>query len=110
MRREIIHFQNDIILSCTKIQDFIAGHTFDSFLHDVQVYDAVLMNFVIIGEAAVHMVDEVRDNNPDIDWRTVVAMRNFLIHEYFEIDPKIVWETAQSDIPILLEKMKNLKI
>jgi uncharacterized protein with HEPN domain len=99
MSRDLIHFRNDIIECCKKIQSFIAGHTFDTFLRDTQIYDAVLMNFIIIGEAGTHFPDEVR-----------VAMINFLIHEYFEINPKVVWKTAHDDIPILLEQVEKMKI
>ena len=72
-----------------------------------KTYDAVLMNFAIIGEAASHFSEEIRKNNLEIDWRTIIAMRNFLVHEYFEIDPKIVWQTVKENIPELLLLIKK---
>ena len=110
MIRDFSHFQKDIINSCEKINEYISQYSFDSFVKDQKTYDAVLMNFTIIGEAASHFPEDVRKNNPEIDWRTIIAMRNFLIHEYFEIDPKIVWQTVKENIPELLVLIKEIKL
>jgi uncharacterized protein with HEPN domain len=110
MIRDFSHFQKDIIDSCEKINEYVSRHTFDSFVKDGKTHDAVLMNFAIIGEAASHFPEEIRKNNPEIDWRTIIAMRNFLVHEYFEIDSKIVWQTVKENIPELLLSIKKMKI
>jgi uncharacterized protein with HEPN domain len=110
MIRDFSHFQKDIINSCEKINEYINPHTFDSFVKDGKAYDAILMNFAIIGEAASHFSEEIKKNNQGIDWRTIIAMRNFLIHEYFEIDPKIIWQTAKENIPELLLLVQKMQI
>ncbi len=48
----------------------------------------------IIGEAASRIDPEFRITHPQIAWRNIIAMRNRLIHEYFDIDIKIVWKTV----------------
>ena len=49
-------------------------------------YDATLRNLELIGEAATHIPDEVRQNSPQIPWRLIIATRNRLIHGYLGID------------------------
>ena len=37
----------------------------------------------------------------------MVAMRNLMIHEYDDVDMKIVWDTVQNNLPpiiVILEK------
>ena len=45
---------------------------------------------------------------PHIDWRTIAGMRNRLVHEYFAVSIDIVWQTAQEDIPTLIETLEQL--
>lgn len=110
MQRNLSHFKEDIIKACTEISNFIAESDFDKFIKDRKAYYAVLMNLSIVGEAASHFPEDVRLKNPQIDWRTIVATRNFLMHEYFEIDPKIVWKTSTEDLPVLLKSMETLEL
>jgi len=110
MQRELAHFKNDIIESCNEIVFFIKGYDFEKFSKDSKTLSAVLMKLSIIGESASHFPEEIRLKNKQVDWRTIVAMRNFLVHEYFEIDPKIVWKTVTEDVPILLESIKKLNL
>ncbi|WP_394698594.1 DUF86 domain-containing protein [uncultured Methanospirillum sp.] len=42
---------------------------------------------------------------PDIDWSGMIGMRNFLCHQYFRTDWKIVWETCHCDIQNLKEQL-----
>jgi uncharacterized protein with HEPN domain len=36
------------------------------------------------------------------------AMRNRLVHVYFEVDPRLVWDTVRNDIPPLIHSLENL--
>jgi uncharacterized protein with HEPN domain len=55
----------------------------------------------IIGEAARGETAELREAHPEVPWRRMVAMRNVLIHGYFDIDVDLVWSVAQNDLPKL---------
>ena len=110
MQKELIHFQEDIQEACKEIFEFVKEYDFKKFNLDDKTYSAVLMKLAIIGEAASHFPEDIRIKNQQIDWRTIVAMRNFLIHEYFEVDPMVVWKTIEEDIPILLKNIETLKL
>ena len=62
---------------------------------------AVIRWVEIIGEAARGVSEELRQAHPEVPWRQMVAMRNVLIHGYFDIDVDLVWSVAQNDLPKL---------
>jgi uncharacterized protein with HEPN domain len=55
----------------------------------------------IVGEAARGLTEELRQAHPEVPWRQMVAMRNVLIHGYFDVDIDLVWSVAQNDLPKL---------
>lgn len=74
----------------------------------VQVW--ILHYCCIIGEAVNSLPEELLDLYPEISWKQVIGLRNRLIHEYFRIDPEIIWAVAEQDIPklrIVVCKMLN---
>jgi len=67
------------------------------------------MSLVIIGEAAVRLG---RDHavfiakHDDLPWRDVIAMRNRIAQGYVTLDFRLIWRTAISDIPQLLNRLE----
>jgi uncharacterized protein with HEPN domain len=59
----------------------------------------------LIGEAATHIPDNVRNNFPNIPWRQIIATRNRLIHGYLGIDNDTLWSIIETDIPSLLKEL-----
>jgi uncharacterized protein with HEPN domain len=86
-----------------------ADTTYDEFLNDRRMRQAVLYSFLIIGEA----LNRLRRRDPDIaerisDPRQIVGMRNALIHGYDVTDYPIVWRAIQETLPILREQIEEL--
>jgi uncharacterized protein with HEPN domain len=71
-------------------------------------YDATLRKLELIGEAATHVPDDVRESHPAIPWRLIIATRNRLIHAYLGIDDDTIWSIIQDDIPPLLRALDEL--
>jgi len=88
----------DIIEQIHTIQRYVAGYTREIFLDDPVMQDAVIRRFEIIGEAATLLTDEFRALHPEVNWRDIRDMRNFLIHVYDAVDMMIVWKTTQEDL------------
>ncbi len=63
---------------------------------------SLVKDIEIVGEAATKASEDCRREHPEIPWKNIVAMRNRLIHGYFEIDLDIVWKTVAEELPPLL--------
>lgn len=84
------------------IQEFIDGMTYKTFKADKKTTAAVQRQLEIIGEAMAQLSDPFRKKHPDFPFADAISMRNILIHEYFGVDPKVVWDTCRIDLPPLL--------
>jgi uncharacterized protein with HEPN domain len=69
-----------------------------AFTDDELAQTAVVRWVEIIGEAARGVSEELRQAHPEVPWRQMIAMRNVLIHGYFDIDVDLVWSVAQNDL------------
>lgn len=86
----------------------MAGATREQLKTDAKTLKAVAADLMIIGEAANHVPDEVQEANADVPWLVMRAMRNRVVHVYFDIDPTILWDTVQNDLPTLVDPLKRL--
>jgi len=87
---------------------FMDGRTKDDLAADRMLLLALVKEIEIIGEAASRVNSETRAELPSIPWNDIVAMRNRLIHAYFEVDLSIVWATLTSNLPLLIEQIERL--
>lgn len=108
-QREWRFYVDDMIGFAQKILLYTEGLDKDGFISDGLTYDATLRNLELIGEAGTRIPKAVREKNPDIPWRMIIATRNRLIHAYLGIDDDTVWSIIQQDIPVLLNSLQTLK-
>lgn len=90
------------------IEGYIAGSTFDQFQASKMMIDAVVRELEIIGEAANQISDGLKEQYPDIPWLKMRGLRNFVIHEYFAVNAKIVWDTCKQNLPELRKQIGRL--
>jgi len=91
-----------------KIQRYTAGMTLQSFAADELVVDAVIRNFLVIGEAARNIPAEVQRAHPELPWAQMQGMRNILVHDYDVVNLDIVWNTIQTNLPPLVAPLQKL--
>ncbi len=104
------HFYIDDMIDCAeKVIAYTDGLDQTSFVASRLNYDATIRNLELIGEAASHVPDAVRNAHPQIPWRQVVATRNRLIHGYLGIDNDTLWSIVEQDTPALLALLVALK-
>ena len=72
---------------------------FKAFVADEKTANAVIYNFLVIGEAARLVPQTVTDNFPEIPWRQIAGMRDKLTHAYFSTDYELVWKTITVVLP-----------
>ena len=81
---------------------------FSSFITDAKTMRAVELDFIVIGEAVSRIPEAIQETHPEVPWSLMRAMRNRLVHVYFEVDPRLIWDTIQSDLPALVTPLKAL--
>lgn len=74
---------------------------------DVLRYYGIVKNIEIIGEATRMLSQKFTENHPEVEWRSIAGMRNFLVHEYFQVDSDTVWNVIHSDIIELKERITH---
>ncbi len=106
-RRRDKDFLGDIKEAIERIASYTKGLTYKKFLLDGKTQDAVVRNFEIMGEAAKNISKELRSKHPEIQWKKISGLRDKLIHFYFGIDYKIVWNIARKELPKLSKQINN---
>lgn len=101
MKREFLDYVEDILGAMSNAESFTEGMTYEDFAKDNKTTYAVVRALEIIGEAVRKVPPSVRNRYPGIPWKEMAGMRDKLIHEYFGVNLRTVWDTIQKDIPTL---------
>jgi uncharacterized protein with HEPN domain len=107
--REWRFYLDDMIAFTEKVLSYTDGLDQAGFESSPKTYDATLRNLELIGEAATHVPQAVRDSASEVPWRQVVATRNRLIHGYLGTDNDTLWSIIQDDVPGLLINLRQLR-
>jgi len=98
----------DIAEAIQHVLDFTSEFDYDAFSKNIQTKHAVFHNFTVIGEAASKIPSEYKNLHPEVAWREIKSFRNYVVHEYFGLDDRIVWNIIQADLTRLLGLFKTL--
>jgi uncharacterized protein with HEPN domain len=97
-----------IIEAIALIQEFVASSTIDSFVDDEKTASAVAYQVQVIGEAASKIDQPFREQYPTIPWQDAIDTRHKIVHHYMEIDPEILWDITQRDLPELKRNLQSI--
>jgi len=106
--RNYIVYLKDILASSQKILRFVKSKSYEEFILDEMLTDAVVRNLEIIGEAVKHIPSSVRRKYRDMDWKKIAGLRDILIHEYFRVDYEILWDIVTNKIPTLRTQIRSV--
>jgi len=99
----------DALNACRAIQSFIAQRTFADYEENLMLRSAVERQFEIVGEALNQaQADEPELSNLIPDLRRIVGMRNRIIHGYDSVDDELLWQTIQTHILPLTQRLTEL--
>lgn len=108
MKRDYRLFIKDIIAAMESIEGFVEGMSFEEFMQDDKTASAVIRKFEIVGEATKCLPDELKEEHPEIQWKRMAGMRDRLIHAYFGVDYKLVWEAIKAEVPSMKLKLQEV--
>lgn len=91
-----------------EIKAYTAGMSQEAYEADRKTQRAVERDLQIIGDAAHKLSKALQDQNPEIPWNDVYAARNVVVHYYFGVNQKVLWDIMQNDLEPLLKKVQEL--
>ena len=97
-----------IIKHCRRIENKVAGISFESFSANEDVKEIVSFNVLQIGELAKNLSSDFLKQYPKMPWKNIKGMRDWVAHGYGTIDLEEVWKTATTDIKPLREYCEQI--
>lgn len=94
-----------ILSAIDRVLRYTHGKTHDDLVADDMMYYAVIKNIEIMGEAANMLSVEFLETHQQTPWKMVRGMRNYIVHEYFQIDDVVVWDVVENNLPELRKQI-----
>lgn len=87
---------------------FLDGADADSLRRDRKTRAAVLNAVITVGEASTKLSERLKAATPGVDWRGIKSMRNILVHDYRSVDPSLLVQVVEDDLPTLITQLEAL--
>jgi len=108
-KRETKLYLADALEAIDAVENYIDNLSFDTFREDRKTYSATIREYIVIGEAIAHMIEELEEKIPDFPWRIIKDFRNVIVHEYFGVDAEMVWDISNNELGKLKENLLQFK-
>lgn len=98
-----------IIDAIDEVFSFLSdGMEFNDFEQDSLVKSACIYQLGVIGEASNHLSEGLKNRYSNIPWREIIGLRNIIIHKYFGVDEKVVWDVIKLELPDLRSQCQGI--
>lgn len=97
-----------ILESITALEDYLVDIDKEEYLSNMEKQDSAERRLQIIGEAVVQLPQEFKNAHPTIEWDKIAGLRNRLVHEYFDVDHLIIWNTLTQSLPEFKKSIETL--
>ena len=101
----LIHY---VVEQIEKLEDYLKNETETSFVLNAMLYDACVLKIMVVGEYSSKLSRGFKAKYPEIEWRLIKAARNYYAHDYGDLTPERVWQTATTEIPLLKQQMEQI--
>ena len=109
MLRDWRLFLDDMADCCRKLMEYRQRTNRTEFDERGMAFDAIVRNVEVLGEAAGKLPEHVRSAAPKVPWEAIIGMRHRIAHAYFGIDPDILWDVVEHEVPLLIEEVCALR-
>ena len=107
-KREYKDYLHDILDAVNDAESFVEGLSFEQFENDRKTLNAVVRSLEIIGEAAKNIPADMREKYGKVPWKKMTGMRDKVIHAYFGVNTKTLWNTVKNDLPPLKQLVQKM--
>jgi len=109
MKTDRVHLI-DMQQAIERIQSYLTGMDETLFLADPKTVAACEHELAALGEASKNVSDSTQNQMRGVRWQYLRLMRNMLSHEHYQVNPRTLWRTLQTDLPPIAEVLKQVKI
>ena len=86
----------DILDAINNIKKYIDDNK-QRFFEDELIQVWVIHHLQIIGEASNRLSEDLTSQYDHIPWSKIIAFRNIIVHEYFQVDLQVISKIIGSD-------------
>ena len=97
-----------ILQACNDLLASKDRYTFETVKDDPIIFYGFVKLAEIIGEASYMLTKDFRAEHTEIPWEQMIGLRHVLVHGYYTIKPKQLWNIIEKDIPVLMPQIKQL--
>jgi uncharacterized protein with HEPN domain len=107
-KRGYLDSLQDMIDHAVKADAFTRNKTIEDLLQDEVLLFAVARALEVIGEASKQVPASLKDQYPQVPWKSIAGMRDKIVHQYFGIDVEVLWLTVKEDLPRMCHEVSNM--
>lgn len=100
----LIHIAEEI----ARIEKFTAGGKAEFMESDLVQY-AVLRSLQTLAESCKRLSDSLKTSHPEIPWKSIIGLRNILVHDYLGVDAEEIWKIVELDLPRLKRQITFMR-
>ncbi|MFH1246932.1 MAG: DUF86 domain-containing protein [Candidatus Micrarchaeota archaeon] len=108
MKKDPAVFVQNMLDCIEKIESYSAGKSESDFINSKIFQDAVIWRIEMLGQAAAHVPETFRAKHSHIPWKKLIATRDKLVKEYFQIDLPLTWKMAKETFPLLKKQLQEV--
>lgn len=108
MKKDPKIFLQHIKESIEQLVAYTSNLSQKEFYSSTLIQDAVARRLEIIGEATKNLPESFKRRHPEIPWKKISGLRDVLIHEYFGVDLKLLWNIIEKDLKTLKKQIETL--
>jgi uncharacterized protein with HEPN domain len=97
-----------MIDAAERVATYLEGVDQTAFFANRMLQDAIIRNLEVIGEACANLSPELTRAHASIPWQRASGIRNRLVHGYFDVDLRVVWQTAKESLPAFVQQVRAL--